>query len=395
MELRTAVAATLVLLALSSVAIVGLADSGPDLHERWTSDTSRDDRRNHHAVGVGGDVVVAPVTTAAAKTDVSPTACALVRFGDDGSVRWRAGVAAANCTAHALTQPAIGDFDDDGTLEVATSTTEQVVRVHDAGFGDEQWRVPLSTYGYSQPAVGNLTSDPGNELLVSDIQGGVVAINGENVSWRRTLGGFVWADPVVDDVDGDGTAEALVATSENTTLLSPDGQVEWTAPVAGESMTTLQVGDGARVFVATTGTVAALDGATGETVWSRDIDGIPAVHAVSDGQLYVSVAGGNVLALDARTGDREWRFTFPATERRPTPPPAVGDVDGDGDAEVVAVDNTGEVALLDAASGSQIDTYSRDVPIWTFPTVADVDGDGSDEIFVRYGDGRVTALEAV
>lgn len=396
MKPRTAAVAVVVLAALSSVAVVGLSDTGPDLAERWVSDTPRDDRRNHHAVGAEGTIVVAPVTTVAGTADVSPTACALVRLGaGDGSVRWRAGVAPANCTSHALTQPAVGDFDDDGNPEIATSTTEQTVRVHDAGFGDEEWRVPLSTYGYSQPAVGNLTSDAGVELLVSDIQGGVVAMSGDSIRWRRNLSAFVWADPVVADVDGDSEPEALLTTSKNTTLLSAQGRVEWSIPVDGESMTTTRQGDSHRIFVATTGRVTAIDGRTGHTAWTRDIDGVPAVHAVADGRLYVGVSGGEILALGTETGDVVWRFTFPSTERRPTPPPGIGDVDGDGDTEVVAVDNTGAVALLDAATGSQLDTYGRDVPIWTFPTVADVDDDGRAELFVRYGDGRVVALEAV
>ena len=77
-----------------------------------------------------------------------------------------------------------------------------------------------------------------------------------------------------------------------------------------------------------------------------------------------------------------------------TPPPSLGDVDGDGAPEVVAVTNDGLVSVVDPASGDILATYERegDVPIWTHPTLADTDGDGTAEIYVAYGDGRIASL---
>ena len=55
--------------------------------------------------------------------------------------------------------------------------------------------------------------------------------------------------------------------------------------------------------------------------------------------------------------------------------------------------NDGTVAILDPGTGDQRATYERDVMVWTKPTVGDVDGDGAAEVFVRYGDGRVVRLD--
>ncbi|MFC7167056.1 FG-GAP-like repeat-containing protein [Halospeciosus flavus] len=121
----------------------------------------------------------------------------------------------------------------------------------------------------------------------------------------------------------------------------------------------------------------------------------PALHGVVDAdgdeapEVFVSVRG-HVLALDARTGDTEWKTTVvPDTL---VFAPVVGDLDADGDAEVVATSNDGTVWVLDANSGDVLASYNRDVKIWTHATVSDYDGDGRDEVLVVFGDGRVVSL---
>jgi outer membrane protein assembly factor BamB len=127
------------------------------------------------------------------------------------------------------------------------------------------------------------------------------------------------------------------------------------------------------------------------------VSGSAAIDAVSIGgsatTVYAGLSDGRVLALDGRTGERRWLTTLEDTDQGITPPPAVGDLNGDGTVEVVAVTSTGRVSVLDGETGSVRATYRRDVPIYTYATVADLDGDEVDELFVRYGDGRVAALE--
>lgn len=75
-----------------------------------------------------------------------------------------------------------------------------------------------------------------------------------------------------------------------------------------------------------------------------------------------------------------------------TVPPALGDVDGDGTPELVAVTNDGRVARVDPHTAAIRVTYQRDAPIWTHPTLADLDSDSVPEILVVYGNGQVVAL---
>jgi outer membrane protein assembly factor BamB len=412
MRTRTALALGGLLALLGGLVVLGLGPSaaGGSLNEAWVSDTARDNEVNHHAVGVGpaGDVIVAPVAEVPnSDAPITNTSCALVRLAPaDGAVVWRAGVPADACFTHALTRPAITDVDGDGALEVVAATTEDALVAFDAGTGAEEWRVPLSTYGYGPPTVANVTPAPGPEVVASDIDGGVVVARGNgSVAWRFDAnatdwaGPVVWDAPVVDDVDGDGRPEVVVGSNRGLLALTHEGTVAWRHNGSAATVAVDPADDGpATLFASGPGAVRAHDGATGEREWSRPLQGAR-VRAAADGdddgatELYVGRVGARVLALDAASGETAWTTTVADDEDVGVPPPVLADVTGDGRPEVVAVTNGGVVAVLDAATGAELAAYERSVPIWTVPTPADVDDDGRAEVLVRYGDGRVVALE--
>jgi outer membrane protein assembly factor BamB len=152
------------------------------------------------------------------------------------------------------------------------------------------------------------------------------------------------------------------------------------------------------VFAAGAATVRAYDGAAGDREWSRDLPNArirTAADADGDGavELYAGRVGGEVLALDAATGRTEWTTSVSRTDGVLVPPPVLGDVDGDGGPEVLAVAESGAVSVLAADSGAELAAYRRTVPLWTFASTAHLDDDGVREILLRYGDGRVVALD--
>lgn len=396
MERRTALVAVGIIAALAVAAVVGVTTAGGDLEERWISDTPRDNRVNHHPVGVGPNAtVIAPVAELAGTAGMDRTSCSLVRLAPEtGVVRWQTGVPPENCTTHALTGPTIVDLDDDGSLEVLVASTERALHVLDADTGAEEWRVPLATYGYGPPAVADVRGGPAPEVVVSDIGGSVSLVANRSVAWRRTLEEATWASPIVADVTADGRPEIVVGTNDGVVALSPAGERTWTSDADAIS-TALVPGDGGPplVLAAESGAVRAIDGTTGDVAWRRNGSWTAMVGAVGDGPTaYVGISGGRVVALDARTGERRWSTALVRAERSITPAPVLGDVTGDGSPELVAVSGTGTVAVLDPADGTELASYQRDVPILTHATVADVTGDGRAEIFVRYGDGRVVSL---
>lgn len=433
-RLALAVLSVLVVFGMLSVGAT-VAGFGPlggpsgQLEPVWTSDTARDTRINHHPIGAtpDGDLVLAPVAVPASAGDgagattstttphahdhthvstdagvqtTGRAACQLVSLTRTGHVEWAYAVPAANCSAHAVTQPGIGDLDGDGKREIAVGTTEKAVVVLAAN-GSEQYRVPLEAYGYGRPTIADVTDAPGNELVASDIRGSVVVSESDTVAWRASLNGTAYPSPVVRDLDGDGAVEVLVATGERVVAFERTGDPAWTREVPGWTLATADIDDDAAVETVATGPteIVALDGVEGETQWRRTFDGTPNTRVAVDGdgdgavELYVSLNGGRLLALDAESGETEWESSVPSGGERLTPAPVVGDLTGDGTLEVVAVTNSGGVAVVDAESGTRRATYAADESIWTQPTLTDLDRDGDSELLLRLGDGRVQALD--
>lgn len=403
MRARTLVVLGLVLLGLAAALGASLtAGERVALTETWVSDTERDNRVNHHAVGVGPDgSVVAPVAAVVNTEPIGPTSCSLVRLNaSDGAAEWRASVPPANCTTHAITEPTFGDLDGDTAPETAVTTTEAALIVGDLATGEESWRVPLPSYGYGRPTVADVTDAPGDEVVASDVDGNVVVANSGEVEWRGSVAGNVWAPPVAVDADADGRPEVVVGSSREVVAFDADGTVAWRADAGARTMAAGQVdGDDAVEFVATDGgRVTVLDGSDGRVERGWNASGTTRVVDVADGdgdgdvEAYLGIARGDVVALDLDDERVEWRTTVSETDSM-TPAPRVADVTGDGSTELVALANDGTVAVLDPGSGEQRAAYGRDVLVWTKPTVADVDGDGAAEVFVRYGDGRVVRLD--
>ncbi|MFC5973618.1 PQQ-binding-like beta-propeller repeat protein [Halomarina salina] len=417
MRLRTYGAVALVVVALSAVVFIGLGSpTSGTFTENWVSDTARENERNHHAVGAsdGRDLVVAPVAEAGGdEAEYTDTSCTLARLAaTNGSVAWRTSVPPDECFTHALTEPDIGDLDGNGNVSVVAATFGGDLVAYDARTGASEWSVPLvetagerRSYGYGRPTIGELLPADGREVVVSDVNGNVVAVEADgNVAWRYSLsqagmdGVTVSSRPLVGDVDGDGAAEVVVSSNDGVVVLDADGELLWERTLPASYLASGQADDDPQreIAVGYQTQVALLDGASGETEWSREADEAVRFREVADGdgdgaaELYVGYQNGTVGALDLATGRPEWTSTLASDST--VWAPTLGDGDGDGTDELFVPTQSGLVTAVDPADGSELAAYQREVPIWTHLTPADVDGDGRTEVFVRYGDGRVVSL---
>ena len=405
MKTRTLAVALALLSALSLVGVIGavpMLGGGGTLTELWVSDTSRDAVGNHHTPAVAQiddeTVIVAPVN---APEKVG--SCALVTFTTSIEEQWQATVPTEACNIHAFGDPTVADLDGDGDREVLVATTEKLVHAYDLQTGREEFSRGISGWGYAAPVVSNFTPSEGRELIVAGLTGGVSVFDSTGaLLWSQNVESIV-APIFVEDVDADGTDELAVGEGGNVTILESDGTVARQTPV-GSSVTWLTSGQGdgdeAVELVAATldGRIVAVDGRTGEIEWERQYDKLAAVYAFGDGdgdgqaEVYAVAQDGKLRALDASDGSGEWTTTLTNEDVQMTPPPSLGDLDGDGDRELVAVSQDGVVSVVNPNSGSIVDSYERDVPIWMRPTLADLDSDAGLEIMVTYGDGRVVAL---
>lgn len=433
---RTARVVAVALLAgsvlVAVVGATGLGIPGDTATETplWVSDTDRDIGGNHHAPAIADGRVYAPLSGPG-----TAEGCELVSLhGSDGGVVWRAPVE-PTCTIHAVADPTVADADGDGMAEILVATTEDDLRVYSRD-GTLQRRSALADYGYTAPVVADLVGTDAPETVVVDVRGTVTVFDaaGETRS-THALDDYVWADPVVGDVDGDGDGEVFVAQRDGTlTLLSPtasgdaaDGSdrtatgqtsaaVEWSTTVGDDPgvswLSSGQVDDdpALELWVATVdGGVYAIDGATGEVEWHRDVGSLAAVGGFGDGdgdgddEVYVTDNSGTVRALDAQTGDDEWTTRVTDGAVQMMPPPSLGDTDGDGSFDLVVPAHDGSVTKVDPVDGEIQARYERSASsaatdsgfdrIFARAALGDVDGDGDDDAVVVYADGTVVALD--
>lgn len=391
-----------VLLFVGVFGVFQLLGSGGTLTELWVSDTARDAIGNHHAptaTKIGNETaIIAPVNAPRKVGD-----CALVTFNMELEEQWRATVPSDVCNIHAFGDPTVADLNGDGNDQVFVATTEEVVHAYDLETGQEQFSRDLAGWGYTAPIITDFTPSDGRELIVGDLSGGVFVFNSTGSPlWSHNFSS-IYAPLFVEDFDADATDELAVGEGRNVTVLERDGTIATQTPVGGSVtwMTTGQADtDNAIEIVAATsnGRVVAVDGRTGEIEWTQQYNTLAAVYAFGDGdddgqaEVYAVARDGKLRALDASDGTVEWTTTLTTEDVQMTPPPALGDLDGDGTPELVAVAQDGVVSVVNPNSGSIIDSYERDVPIFMRPTLADLDDDGTLEILVVYGDGRVVAL---
>lgn len=111
----------------------------------------------------------------------------------------------------------------------------------------------------------------------------------------------------------------------------------------------------------------------------------PAVADVDgDGQIEVLWGGYRLMAVNGTTGALEWTHPPSGSDGRLWPSPAIADLDGDGSPEIVIANGSGRLVALDGAG-----TPRPGFPVQPFPggelrslAVADLDGDGDQELLV-------------
>ena len=287
--------------------------------------------------------------------------------------------------------------------------------------GESRWTVRLPSGTDSPPAAGDLDGDGTIEVVVGTMkvrggEGRVVALEGMDgaTRWWVPAPGHVQSEPALCDLNGDGVLDVLVTSWDGDGRLRAldgrDGAELWSFDAGdwiyhGPSVADLDGADGLEVVVADRrGTVWMLEGATGRERWRARLEGeregsvfapTSLVDADGDGRLEIVVCGLGVHVLDAE-GDVQWEAPQSATsiERGA----AVGDVDGDGRADLVFGAGTRLRALraLDGRAVFDVELGSGDPEesIGQAPLLLDAAGDGGLDVFVVVGRARYDDQDA-
>lgn len=264
--------------------------------------------------------------------------------------------------------PAIGDLDRDGDLEVVIGSDAHLPDDHDGGFlwvfdgatGADRAGFPLAFNEviHSSPALGDLDGDGFPDIVVGTgncygsnsacgtfhpgVGEYVIAVNRNGVAlpgWPKVLptGRYPVGSPALADLDRDGDLEVVLNTSQRGTGPPQTGSVF----VFDGSATTVSgwpknPSTAADCVGATVSWASSASPVVADLTGSDDLEillpsnGEVAVWDRSGNQLSRTSLGGGICvtqppgALQLATG-----WTISGT-------PAVGDLDGDGDLEVVA-----------------------------------------------------------
>ncbi len=282
-----------------------------------------------------------------------------------------------NTQAPILASPQIADIDGDGFEDVILTTYGLEPNPYGSGWVHVLDRngTPLTGWPFFSdfgpfPAcacVGDVDGNPGVEVVALDWSRLHVldASGNELPGWPRSIGGS-WT-PALADVDDDGDVEMIVPSGQLLHLLQEDGTEYPGWPVLAPD----QIGSPA---------VGDIDGDGEVEIAAGTLQGPVGPDPF---ELYVWELDGSVKAGFPR-----------ATSGTCKAPPAMGDIDGDGVFEIV-------VPAYDDSNNDYIyvfDADGNDEPGWpqragrcrlSPPALADVDDDGQMEIFI--GGGRVTS----
>jgi len=300
--------------------------------------------------------------------------------------------------------PALGDIDMDGLLEIVVIMNDQVDNKWVAVFennGELKWiSKDHSSSQLVNPAsvgIADLESDGIPEIIIGNI---VLSYNGETLMIGKEDNGL--NNSIVADIDLDNKMEIIAGR----TVYEPDGKLVWHVNELENgynAVANFDSDDHPEIVLVGEGDVSLIEH-TGEIIWGpkeispgglrRGDGGPPLIADVDgDGRLEIGVAGETEFSVFNDDG----RFLWTTYIRDPSSVTSASafDFDGDGAAEIVYRDSN-SLIIFDGRNGTIL--YEDQVGSGTFiemPVVADVDNDSSAEIVVAcnsYVNGSINGI---
>jgi hypothetical protein len=334
---------------------------------------------------------------------IQPTNCpgGVVAFdGRDGSLKWRYQLTNAGEALHGvITAPALADVDGDGKLEVGFGNFERDMVLLSSS-GAKLWRYHNADTVWSTAAFADVDGDQLPDMIIgSDISanpkvkpptldgGYVTALRGTDstVLWRVYYNQTIWSSPAVVDLDGDGIKEVVVGSG---CFFAPNVNGHW--------IKILDIRNGSEIRQLNAAGCISSAPAIGDI----DGDGKLEIVATVNGARNNPATPGVVQAWEYTNPTPKWTIDPRNANANANDgnldvgSPAIADIDGNGSLEVL-VSNFTDVAILRGDNGAQLTCrncgQAATKSLFTFytlqgtPAVGDIDADGDLEVVVGGG----------
>jgi outer membrane protein assembly factor BamB len=256
---------------------------------------------------------------------------------------------------------AIGDVDVDGEMDVIVASLNGVVYSLRGPDGATDWSFPIGSRMDAAPAITNLDGDNALEIIVGARDSILRAIDGvtHTVQWSNKLDGWIYGAICIADLDNNGSDEVIVGTFNYEEVphyvwaYYGDGELKWSRLLDKPISASPSVGDinndgQVEVVVGTYssfpfdgGTLYALNGNTGDIIWTYSVTGrntisrpvaIAEVTGDDTVDVLMMVRGSPIIrCLNGITRRVQWEYSRSGILANP----AVGNVDSDPDIEIV------------------------------------------------------------
>ncbi|MFH1777297.1 MAG: S8 family serine peptidase [Candidatus Omnitrophota bacterium] len=275
----------------------------------------------------------------------------------------------------------VADINQDSQPEVIFSNRDRLyVWDREGNLYSNQWPKNLGQIISAPPAVGNIDNDPELEIVIATYQGYLYVFNpdGSEVWSKLVKEGALLQKPVLADIDNDSQNEIIIKQSKF---------IDGSGYYIDEHLFYAFNGDGSLVEgswpIETTS--ANFCPYSYPAVADLDNDGYLDIIDTTDTQVIAFNHLGQPL-----TG-------WPREVAVPLPNPVIGDIDGDGDLEVMVTAFYSKSIYAWHHDGTRIAGYPIAIggTLWALQTCAlgDLDGDNDVEVIASNYDGKIFALD--
>ncbi len=275
------------------------------------------------------------------------------------------------------TTPVIGDFDNDGTNDIAMLSSAGFLYAWSGKTGDKLWK-PIEIYnsGIASLVCDDINNDEVLDIVAVSESSLIYIIDGQtgNIIRREVLGGVISTmTPVVCDLDANGKKDIVVTSEDGTVhfLYSPGFDSDYSK-------------------------------------YSEFIDGplyaSPVILTRKDFAPFVVVANydSKIYFIDGKTRTKKTMNLLELTGKAHlvSGAPAIGDINGDGIDEVIVQSNVPQyVSAIDTSKFSVMWTYfiepvpPANLRFNASPVIADFNGDELGDVAVVSANGTVQILK--